>query len=228
VAGEVGEGDAARWRPEFGIAFQAGLPQGDFDVEDNFGAALFGGVGLPGLPVVIGVDFSFLVDEHDRTTLAENDFSSVVATTSSDITMLHLVARLQPATGRFRPYLDAAFGFKDLETRTRINERFNGVNEIGDLDDCFFEDCTRPVDNDKESSDTALSYGVGVGFDVELYRDGAFRAILVAGVRYLFGEEAKYVDPKSVRIIDANTVAFTTDRTRTDLLATQIGISLRF
>jgi hypothetical protein len=217
--------DLASWRPEFGIAFQAGLPQGDFEAETSFGAAIFAGMGLPNLPVVLGMDFAFLVDENDRSTIAKSDFSSVVAETSSDITMLHFVARLQPAAGLVRPYMDALIGFKHFETRTRINEHFT---DFGDPDDCFFSDCVRPIDNDENSSDAALSYGLGGGFDVRLYSGDGFQVRAVVGARYLFGEKAEYVIPSSVRIIDADTVAFETTQSRTDLLTTHAGLVIHF
>jgi len=217
--------EASRWRPELGVAFQTGFPQDDFIADTGFGAAIFAGVGLPDLPVVLGAEFAFQVDENDRRTLAETAVSEVEARTDSDIAMLHFVARLQPVSGRFRPYFDAMIGFKEFETRTRIDENFD---DFGDPDDCIFTDCTRPIDNDKNSSDIALSYGVGAGLDVRIYRVDAAVISLVAGVHYLFGEEAKYVDPSSVRIIDANTVQFVTVRSRTDLLTTQLGIDVQF
>lgn len=223
-----GDLDAVRagsWRGEFGIAFQVGLPQGDFVGETSFGAAFFGGVGLPNLPVVLGADFGFLIGDGDRKTLAESDVSSVVAAASSDIAMLHFVARLQPATGRFRPFLEAMIGFKHFETRTTINEHFKN---FGDPDDCVFTDCTSPIDNKKNSSDVALSYGVGAGLDVRIYNGPALLVSVVVGARYLFGEKAKYVIPSSIRIIDADTVEFETVRSRTDLLTTQLGFSVRF
>jgi hypothetical protein len=217
--------EASRWRPELGIAFHAGFPQDDFVADTAFGAAIFAGVGLPDLPVVLGAEFAFLVDENDRRTLAETAVSEVEARTDSDIAMLHFVARLQPASGRFRPYLDAMIGFKEFETRTRIDENFD---DFGDPDDCIFTDCSRPIDDDENSSDIAFSYGVGAGLDVQIYRVDAAIVRLVAGVHYLFGERAEYVDPSSVRIIDANTVQFVTVRSRTDLLTTQLGIHIQF
>jgi hypothetical protein len=216
---------AGSWRGELGIAFQAGFPQGDFDFETSFGAAVFGGVGLPNLPVVLGADFGFLIGDGDRKTLAESAVSSVVAAASSDIAMLHFVARLQAATGRFRPFVDAVIGFKHFETRTTVNEHFDN---FGDPDDCIFTNCVRPIDNKKNSSDVALSYGVGAGLDVRIYAIPAVRVSVVVGARYLFGEKAKYVIPSSIRIIDGDTVEFETARSRTDLLTTQLGFSVQF
>lgn len=216
---------AGSWRREFGIAFQAGFPQGDFVGETSFGATFFGGVGLPNLPVVLGADFGFLIGDGDRKTLEETAVSSVVAAASSDIAMLHFVARLQAATGRFRPFLDALIGFKHLEARTTVNEHFN---DFGDPNDCVFTDCVRPIDNKKISSDVALSYGVGAGLDVRIYTGAGVQVSIVLGARYLFGEKAKYVIPSSIRIIDADTVEFETVRSRTDLVTTQLGFSVQF
>jgi opacity protein-like surface antigen len=216
---------ADSWRREFGIAFQAGLPQGDFVGDTSFGAAFFGGLGLPNLPVVLGADFSFLIGGGDRKTLEESDFSSVIADTSSDITMLHFVARLQPASGRFRPFLDAVIGFKHFETRTRINEHWKN---FGTPDDCVFTNCTLAVDNEKNSSDAAFSYGVGAGLDMRIYTGNSFLVSVLVGARYLFGQKAEYVIPSSIRIIDEDTVEFETAHTRTDLLTTQLGFSVLF
>ena len=170
--------------------------------------------------MVLGANFAFLIDENDRKTLEESDFSSVVAVTSSEIDMLHFVARLQPATGRFRPFLDALIGFKYFETSTSINEHAKSC-------DPDFFDCTRSIDHEKHNSDIALSYGAGAGVDVEIYDSDTYSVRAVVAVRYLFGEKAKYVIP-SARIIDADTVAFETTRSRTDLLTTQLGLSIQF
>jgi hypothetical protein len=63
---------------------------------------------------------------------------------------------------------------------------------------------------------------------VQVYSGDGFQLSVVAGARYLFGESATYVIPSSVRIIDADNVAFETTRSRTDLVTTQIGVGLRF
>jgi hypothetical protein len=186
---------------------------------------MLAGVGLPDLPVVLGGDFAFLIGGGDRVTLENTDFSRITASTSSDIIMLHFFARLQPATGRFRPFLDALIGFKHFETRTSITEHLKGCFPDPNSDIDF---CTNSIGNKKNSSDLSLSYGLGAGLDVVLYAGDSVTIFAVVAVRYLFGETADYVIPSSIRFIDADTVEFVVARTRTDLLTTQLGFGLRF
>ena len=64
-----------------------------------------------------------------------------------------------------------------------------------------FDPCTNTIGNKENSSDLALSYGLGAGLDVRLHTGDSVIISAVVSARYLFGEKAKYVTPSSIRII---------------------------
>jgi len=209
------------WRLEAGVAFAAGVPQGDFRGDTSYGFSVFGGVGLPNLPIVLLGDLTVLIRGQESENLAKTSSRTIDVSVDSDIAMFHAVFRLQPATGRFRPFLDALVGFKGFETRTSVRETLRDC-----IPDEFF-DCDLGGSNKKNNSDIAFSYGLGAGADLRLYQGERVQARLFVAARYLFGEKADYVVPSSVKI-DGNTVRFQKARTRTDLIATQLGFSIVF
>jgi opacity protein-like surface antigen len=206
---------AGDWRRELGIAFVAGFAQGELEGDADYGFSLFGGLGPPNLPIVLGVDLSVLIRGEENENLGETEFTTLDLSVSSDIVMLHAVIRVQPATGRFRPFLDAAIGFKAFSTRSRLAE----TQRYCPPD---FE-CELDSKSKINNSDVALSYGLGAGADIRVYQH---LRIFVAG-RYLFGEKATHVVPSSVSI-EGNTVRLRKARTRTDLITTQLGFSVVF
>lgn len=201
-----------------------GVPQGVFrdNVTDpGFGIDLFAGLGFGRSPVVIGLDLGFLVYGRERRT---EPFSTTIpdvtvdVETTNNVLQTHFVLRFQPPGGTVRPYAEGLFGFKYLFTQTRIeSERFND-NE--------------PIASSTNFDDFALSYGVGGGVAIELYRFGEetkeIRSVeLKLGAQYLIGSEAEYLQEGSIRRENGN-VAFEVDRSRTTLLEPYLGVGVQF
>lgn len=221
-------GDEARAE----INFAAGIPQGDF--EDGLdatpiGATAFIGGRVPNLPLVLGTELGFLnygssseLAIYSTALVRGGDqpvpVEALSVSSSSNIVLGHLVARLQAPTGRFQPYVDALVGLKYFITRVDI-----------DSDIIVFRN---GLSQDSHARDVAFSYGVGGGIELLAYElpsmwDGSTVGVsLHAGVRYLFGGEADYVRPEGAQTSDGR-IVFTEERTRTDLLLPQFGIRIQ-
>ena len=209
----------AQLYPQGDIAVIVGLPQGEFeDKVDNagIGLSLFGGLGLGKTPIVIGLDAGFLIYGFER---RHEPFSTTIpdvtvrVETSNAIAMGHMVLRLQPPGGAVQPYLDGLVGMKYFFTETTIKD-----------DDRFDEEEIASTTN---FDDAALSYGVGGGLDIQLYRTRGSRVMINAGARYLFGRPAEYLQEGSIERRNGR-VFFTTDRSETNLLTMQLGLTFKF
>jgi hypothetical protein len=209
----------AQLYPQGDIAFVVGVPQGEFqDKVDNagFGLTLFGGLGLGRTPIVIGLDGGFLVYGFER---RYEPFSPTIpdvrvrVETSNAIAMGHLVLRVQPPTGAVQPYVDGLFGVKYFFTETTIRD-----------DDRFDEEELASTTN---FDDAALSYGVGAGLDVQIFGGRGGAVMLNAGARYLLGREAEYLQEGSIERRNGALV-FAVDRSETDILLVQLGVTVKF
>lgn len=213
------------FRGEGGLAFTVGVPQGEFaEQNDNlgFGGTMYGAFGPATAPVLVGFEAGFLIYGHER---RSEPFSTTIpdvtvdVTTSNNLVNGHLFARLQPASGVFRPFADALFGFKYLFTETSI--RSEGFND-GDGN----------VASSTNFDDTAVSYGFGGGVQIQVF-DGQHKADAPAAVyielggRYLFGSEAEYLKEGSIRRQNGQ-VEFDVTRSKTELLTINLGIGIRF
>ena len=205
--------------PQGDITVIVGLPQGEFErnVDDaGVGLNFFVGIGLGRTPFVVGLDGGFLVYGFERrhepfsTTIPD---VTVAVETSNAIAMGHVLLRLQPPTGSFQPYVDGLFGFKYFFTETSISDEDYG----GDF----------AIASSTNFDDAALSYGVGGGLDIEIHRGQRKSVFINVGARYLFGSEAEYLKEGSIERRNGR-VFFTTDRSETDLLIMQLGITLKF
>lgn len=206
--------------PQGDISVIVGFPQGEFEHRvDNpgFGLNLFAGLGFGRSPVVLGVEGGFLIYGFER---RHEPFSrdipdvTVEVQTSNAIAMGHMVLRLQPPSGTVRPYVDGLLGVKYFFTETSV------------YDDYYDEEIASTTNFD----DAALSYGVGGGLDLELYRGRGRRSpqiMLNVGARYLFGTEAEYLQEGSIERHDGY-ISFFTDRSETHLLVTQLGVKIKF
>jgi hypothetical protein len=210
-----------------------GIPVGS--LRDNVGTG--GGVRLAlgswvdKSPVLFGLDIGFFGYGH-----VEEDvpFSSTVGpsvpvevSTSNNVLEMHLTARLQPRTGRFRPYAEILAGFKYLFTRTK-------VGEVGfeDRDDDFGEEVASTTNFD----DFALSGGVGAGFDIRVYRQENLakkvrRVDLHLGVQYLLGQKAEYLTEGALNDQNGNGQLDRSEmdirRSRTTFLQPTVGVTVR-
>jgi hypothetical protein len=180
-------------------------------------------------PFMIGLDLGIL--NYGRTT-DQVPFSSTVGprvpvevNTNNNVLETHLSLRLQPRTGRFRPYIEGLAGFKYLFTRTTI-----GDDDIGEDD--FGDDIAESTNYD----DFALSGGAGAGIDVRVYQQRkagkTVRAVSVhLGVQYLLGQEAEYLAEGELTDENENGQLDQSEldirRSRTTFLQPQFGVTLR-
>jgi hypothetical protein len=198
--------------------FTIALPQGEFEesVENNgygfIGQALFS---VGGTPVSIGGSFGGAI--YGRETRKE-PFSltipdvTVEVETNNYILLGHLVLRLQPPAGPFRPYAEGVIGFHYLFTQTTIESREENIASDTNFDDGVF------------------SYGGGGGIMFGVYEGGAAKPVSVyvdVGARYLKGGKARYLQEGSIRREDGR-VLYDIDESETDLLAIQIGVTVQF
>jgi hypothetical protein len=179
-------------------------------------------------PVLLGLDVGFFGYGHVE---EEVPFSSTVGprvpvevSTSNNVLETHLMARLQPRTGRFRPYAEALAGFKYLFTRSRVDEDDFGGN-LGD-----------EVASSTNFDDFALSGGVGAGIDIQVYRQDnpakeVRRVDLHFGVQYLLGQEAEYLTEGALNDQNGNGQLDRSEldvrRSRTTFLQPTFGVTVR-
>jgi hypothetical protein len=211
-------------QPQGSISFLVGVPQGEF--RDNvsnpgFGLDVFGGLGFGRSPVVIGLDVGFLIYGRER---RSEPFSNTIpdvtveVETTNNIFQTHFVLRLQPPDGAIRPYADALIGFKYLFTQTRIESERFGDNEA--------------IASSTNFDDFALSYGIGGGLTIELYRpqgeDKEVQSVgLQLGAQYLLGSEADYLRKGSIRR-EGGAIEFDVERSRTTFLEPYLGVAVQF
>jgi hypothetical protein len=205
-----------------------GVPVGEFaDNVDQvgYGADLYAGAMLGTSPFQIGLDVSFLVYGRSRRAVP---FSSTVGpavevdvVTTNSIVQPHVVLRVQPPTGVFRPYVDGLVGFKYLFTETRVeddrsNESIASTNNFNDF---------------------AWSGGLGGGVDIRIASSQSEtgqtqRYFINLGVQYLLGQEAEYL--AEGELVDSNSDGVLSDdelpirRSRTNLIQPTIGFTVAF
>ncbi|MEF8817231.1 MAG: hypothetical protein V5A58_10610 [Salinibacter sp.] len=183
-------------------------------------------------PLLVGVDFGIL--GYGRTT-DQVPFSSTVGprvpvevTTSNMVLQTHLSARLQPRSGRFRPYAEGLAGFKYFFTRTRVGET--------DFDDDHGGGFGEEVASSTNFDDFALSGGLGAGIDIRVYRQSnpaktLRRVDLHLGVQYLLGQEAEYLAEGDLTDENGNGQLERSEmdvrRSRTTFLQPQFGVTFR-
>jgi hypothetical protein len=208
------QGEFGRNVNNFGYGF-------NFDIGYNF---------VP-LPIVAGISAGGIRYGSESREIPYSYYTDLVTLeekTSNEILMVHLLLRLQPVTGKVRPYLDFLFGFKYLYTETSIRDEDNNDEE---------DEIASSINLD----DSALSKGLGCGLKIKFYswnnlhnspENGLFINI---GSRYLWGDNAEYLNVKKdgwIEISDPEEGPVTTtlhpDNSKTDLLIFQIGISIIF
>jgi hypothetical protein len=203
------------------------VPQGEFaDRLDGVGFGLSGTfvAHIPNTPIGFGIEGTFLTYGHER--IRERFGSGALSrvevdvVTSNNIALGHLLLRLQPPQGAFRPYADALVGVGYLFTESRI-------------EDVDFDD-DRDIASSTNFDDVTFSYGLGGGVMAQVYRghsedSGRPYAIFVdARLRYLFGGEAEYLREGGLRTDANDNLVFDVERSRTNLLLPQIGVTFRF
>lgn len=211
---------AAAWGQEMqlGIDFQTVVPLNRFG--DNIGNNSYGiggqfAIRLGSSPILLGVDgaISRYGSETRRLPLSPTiPEIALDVETDNNIVMGHFMLRAQPRSGTVRPYADALIGLKYLYTDTEIKD---------DFDD-------EPIASTTNFSDTAFSYGIGGGVQIQLGKSGVWQRLLLdPKVRYLRGSRAEYLVEGSIDRRNG-AIFFDTLTSRTDVFTVQIGITFRF
>ena len=209
----VGAQDAA----QVGVYFTTIVPRGGFSENvTNNGYSVSGQflVRLGPSPILAGGDLGIAVygsESHREPISTTIPNLQVRVRTSNNILFSHFVLRAQPRTGPVRPYFDGMIGLKHLFTKTSIS----------DLSD------DETIASNTDLSDTALSYGFGGGLQIQLTKGPEARILLDTGVRYLRGARAVYLRKGSIRE-ENGSVVYDVFSSRTDVLAVQVGVTVRF
>src|SRR5262245_5017818 len=201
---------------QVGAYFTTVSPRGEFskNVTNN-------GYGASGLilkrigpsPVLIGLDAGGVIygsDSHLEPISTTIPNLLVKVRTSNKILLAHFLTRLQTRKGGVRPYADGLIGLKHLYTTTTISSDFSG----------------EPIEGSTDLSDTSFSYGFGGGLQIPL-TGGESGIMLDGNIRYLRGGRAEYLKKGSIRNV-GGVAFFDVNSSRTDVLAFQIGVTLRF
>lgn len=211
----------------FGIEVDLGIPLGAFN--DNLGRLAVGGGGSflvrtnpsSDVPVFAGISGRVMIyDQQSQNQLILIDGFTVDArlATRNNIFMGHAVLRiLPPVNSGIQPFIDGMLGFKNLFTRTTLEDRSN----FGD---------SETIESYIEQGDWALSYGGAVGFQVVVGGNEEVIVVFEGRCSYLGGNAADYlvrIDDPNVQIIDTID-AFEEKNSPTDMIIPQIGVSFVF
>lgn len=194
--------------------FAAGVPVGEFgnNAGAGYGGAIDLGVGLGGTPVFVGAALDYLrygtETRHVALFPALPDVLSDVDTTNN-LFRAHALVRVQPRTGRVRPYAEGLLGFSYAYTSTGV--------DLGDYADT----------STTHLSDYAPSVGGGGGVTILLLSRREARLSLNLGLRYLTGGDADYLTKGAIRR-DETGATFEPSRSPLSMVSTQIGMAFEF
>ena len=203
-----------------------GVPTAEFS--DRLDGAIGYGItgqflyNIPRTPVGVGAELGFLV--YGQETIRERFGSGglgrveVDVITTNNIALGHLLFRLQPLDGNFRPYADALLGLNYLFTQSRIQDVRGDRPEIA---------------ASTNFDDLAFSFGGAAGFQAILLDQVSEtgqrgRLALDVRLRYLLGQEADYLKRGSIREDEQGNLVFDVERSRTNLLMPQVGVTFIF
>ena len=208
-----GAGPTAFRRFRFAARPLGGVPIGDFG--DRVGTSP--GLGLDftshigRTPVAVGAELGYLQYGKETWRLpltpAVPDVLSDVNTTNHFL-QTHALVRLQPQTGRVRPYAEGLLGFRYVFTRTSIkpDEGRSGSTLLGDL---------------------APSAGAGGGVAVALVSRPHATLNLDLGVRYFTGGDVEYLTKGAVSRHEGG-VTLEPTRSAVDLVSVHVGMAVDF
>ena len=215
---------AASQQVEVGGDVLVAFPQNEF--KRNTGAT---GGGLSGHIFYVPQESAFLLGlrflyvnygSETRSDLIQGPFSPIDAdvTTTNNILMGHVVARLGAQVGRFRPFVEGFAGYNYLFTETSVR----GVN-TGET-----------ISSETNFDDGAFGYGGGGGFQYSITGDNLDDPAappdglsLALSARYLFGGKATYLKEGSIRQ-EGGILVYYTHESTTDLLMIAVGVTYYF
>lgn len=196
--------------------FAAGVPVGAFgdNVGASFGGAIDFGVGLGETPVSVGAAFDYLrYGTETRHVALFPALPEVVSdvSTSNNIFRAHALLRVQPRTGRLRPYAEGLMGFAYAYTSTGA-----GLGDYAGVSTTHLGDFAPSVGG-----------GGGVTVLVASQHDAGVRVSLSFGLRYLTGGDASYLTKGAIDR-DEHGATFEATRSPLNMVSTQIGMAFEF
>jgi hypothetical protein len=209
---------------EAGASLVLGVPQSQFRRNvDGVGGGLAGYLTYAPeeQPLSIGLQVTFInYGSQDTKDIIYGPAVPIrgKVTTANNILSIHLLGRMQPNSGSFRPYIEGLIGWNDLFTRTAVTDEGTGES----------------IQSNTDLNDNAFSYGGGGGMLIRLSGPEAEKPddlangwFLSFGARYMFGGKAKYLKEGSIRR-ENNTLIFSTLESTTDLFIFSVGASYHF
>ena len=201
-------------RFRFDPGFAVGVPVGAFgdNTGASFGAALDFGVGLGRTPFSVGAAIDYLRYGTETRHIALFPALPEVVSDVDTINYVfrtHALVRVQPRTGRVRPYAEGLLGFSYANTSTSADLGDDGGASTTHL------------------ADYAPSVGFGGGVSIRLVSGRQAGLSLGLGLRYLSGGDVNYLTKGAIRR-DADGVSFEPKRSPLSTLSTQIGIAVDF
>ena len=193
--------------------FAAGVPLGAFG--DNAGASYGGGldfsVRLGDTPVSVGAAIEHLrYGTETRQIALFSGVPEVVSDvdTRNNVFWAHALVRVQPGTGRVRPYADGLLGFGYAYTNTGFDLGYDSesTTHLGDY---------------------APSLGVGGGVTILLVSGREADLSLDLGLRYLATGDLDYLTKGAIRR-DEGGATFEPVRSPVNVVSRQIGVAFGF
>lgn len=212
------------------LDFGVGIPQGEFkDQADHVGGGLniLAGYRFANSPVMLGLEFGFMnfgTDTREEALSSTIPDLRVEVENSYNLAHGDILLRLIAPPATLRPYVDGLVGFNYFFTETVIRDR-DGFFDEDKLSDTNYED-------------TAFSYGFGAGLQFRLWQkkgwDGGLTedmepssVYLNLRTRYMFGNEAEYLQKGSIEVDDGR-VTYDVTQSETNLLHVKIGVVVNF
>ena len=193
--------------------FAAGVPVGAFgdNVGTSFGGGLDFSVRLGDTPVSVGAAVKYLrYGTETRHVALFTNVPEVLSdvNTHNSVVWAHALVRVQPRTGRVRPYADGLLGFGEAHTSTRV-------------------DLGQETESTTHLRDFAPSFGVGGGVTVLLVSGPNAALSLNLGLRYLAAGDLDYLTKGAIRR-DESGATFEPVRSPVSVVSPQIGVAFGF
>ena len=193
--------------------FAAGVPMAAFGdhAGASFGGGLDFGVRLGDTPVSVGAALEYLRYGTETRHVALFSGAPEVLSdvnTSNNVFWTHALVRVQPRTGRVRPYADGLIGFSYAYTSTGV-----GVGS--------------EIESTTHLGDYAPSLGVGGGVTVLLASGPEAVVSLNLGLRYFATGDLDYLTKGAIQR-DESGATFEPVRSPVNVVSPQIGLTLGF
>jgi hypothetical protein len=204
--------------------FTLGIPQAEFKQNIDrvgFGSSGFFAYKFKNSPFYVGASIGVLVyGSETRVEFLSPAIPEVEVdvTTRNYILMCHLVFRVQPPDGDFRPYVEGLVGFHYLWTETGVYDQGSSNERIA---------------SSVNLSDWAWSAGAGCGVMLKVYEKrqdyerNPFAIFVDLGARFLKGGKAEYLYEGSI-FREKGQLIHEFKMSNTDLITARLGLSFAF